>query len=257
MTHTFLPPKKKHGKINISKGNKERSYPDMSYMALFDKDVMDQQFGSTQLLKVLSDTSSYPIDIEEKTFHKKEKISSENLIHDYIYFIQSGVCVAWRNEHATYFIGSHDIIGMNDILGNEKSATSVIALTDVKTWRFSKKEVMSKLMYSQEGAFYLYQYMKETNAKLLQAQMWHLEDTKERLISTLTHLGRLYGEEDENQIKIPKFFTKSIISNYLGMSRQHMTTLYRSLANDGIFAVSPHQYILNKNEVARVYEDVM
>ncbi|MBA3925701.1 Crp/Fnr family transcriptional regulator [Listeria rustica] len=222
----------------------------MSYMALFDKDVMNQQFGSTQLLKVLSDTSSYPINKEEKIFYKKEKILSENLIHDYIYFIQSGVCVAWRNEHATYFVGEHDIVGMNDILGNEKSATSVIALTDVTTWRFSKKEVMSKLMYSQEGAFYLFQYMKETNKKLLQAQMWQMKDTKDRLISTLTHLGKLYGEEDDEHIIIPKFFTKSIVSNYLGMSRQHMTTLYRNLVNEGIFTTDPHQYILNKKEIA-------
>ncbi|EUJ23130.1 Crp/Fnr family transcriptional regulator [Listeria grandensis] len=224
----------------------------MSYMALFDKDVMDQQFGSTQLLKLLSDTSSYPINIEERIFNKKEKLSSENLIHDYIYFIQSGVCVAWQNEHVTYFIGPHDIIGMNDIFGNEKSAISAVALTDVKTWRFSKQQVMSKLMYSQEGAFYLYHSMKETNAKLLQKQMWQMEDTKERLISTLTYLGRLYGEEDGDQIKIPKYFTKAIISNYLGMSRQHMTTLYRNLANDGIFTVDPNQYILNKEEIVHV-----
>lgn len=58
-------------------------------MELFDKDVMEEEFSSTELLHVLSDKTSFPIDTERKVFRKKDQIVIENEIHDYIYFIQS------------------------------------------------------------------------------------------------------------------------------------------------------------------------
>ncbi|CAM4049223.1 Crp/Fnr family transcriptional regulator [Listeria booriae] len=225
----------------------------MSYMELFDKDVMEEEFSSTELLHVLSDKTSFPIDTERKVFRKKDQIVIENEIHDYIYFIQSGICGVWKNEHINSFIGESDIIGFNEILGNEPSFTSVIALNEIVTWRFSKEQVMSKLMYSQEGAFYLYQYMKLINANLLQKQTLQTEETKKQLLLTLTYLGQQYGEENQHHIILPKIFTKKIISNYLGMTRQHMTYLCKDFESNGIFETDTNQFILNKDNITISY----
>ncbi|MBC1371973.1 Crp/Fnr family transcriptional regulator [Listeria booriae] len=222
----------------------------MSYMELFDKDVMEEEFSSTELLHVLSDKTSFPIDKERRVFRKKEYITIENEVHDYIYFIQSGICGVWKNEHINNFIGENDIIGFNEILGNEPSFTSVIALNDIITWRFSKEQVMSKLMYSQEGAFYLYQYMKLVNANLLQKQTLQTEETKKQLILTLIHLGQQYGEENQHQIILPKIFTKKIVANYLGMTRQHMTHICKDFECNEVFEADANQFILNKANIS-------
>ncbi|MBC2002589.1 Crp/Fnr family transcriptional regulator [Listeria booriae] len=112
---------------------------------------------------------------------------------------------------------------------------------------------MSKLMYSQEGAFYLYQYMKLINANLLQKQTLQTEETKKQLLLTLTYLGQQYGEENQHHIILPKIFTKKIISNYLGMTRQHMTYLCKDFESNGIFETDTNQFILNKDNITISY----
>ncbi|MBA3926268.1 Crp/Fnr family transcriptional regulator [Listeria rustica] len=221
-------------------------------MELFDKGVIEQAFSSTQLLKVLSDKNYYPIDREKVFFNKKEILCSEDEVQDSIYFIQAGICESSRQGHTMSFIGKHDIVGISDIMGNEESFVSVIALTNTVAWRFSKEEVISKLVYSQEGAFYLYHYMKMMNMELLEKYTLLTLDTKEQLIGILTHLGGLYGEDCLNQIKLPKIFAKQIIANYMGASRQHISRLCKQLEMEGIFEIDEHRFILNKKEVAHV-----
>ncbi|AQY49923.1 hypothetical protein PWEIH_06069 [Listeria weihenstephanensis FSL R9-0317] len=176
----------------------------------------------------------------------------EDVVQDSIYFVQAGICESSKHGHTMSFIGKHDIVGISDILGNEESFVSVIALTDTIAWRFSKEEVMRKLMYSQEGAFYLYHYMKRMNIKLLEKYTLQTFDTREQLIGILTYLGQLYGEDEPNQMKLPKIFTKQIIANYMGASRQHISRLCKQLEMEGVFEKDEHRFILNKKEIAHV-----
>ncbi|WP_267879739.1 helix-turn-helix domain-containing protein [Paenilisteria weihenstephanensis] len=90
------------------------------------------------------------------------------------------------------------------------------------------------------------------NIKLLEKYTLQTFDTREQLIGILTYLGQLYGEDEPNQMKLPKIFTKQIIANYMGASRQHISRLCKQLEMEGVFEKDEHRFILNKKEIAHV-----
>ncbi|CAM4104636.1 Crp/Fnr family transcriptional regulator [Listeria booriae] len=195
----------------------------MSYVELFDKDVMQRQFNNNQLLQLLFDDSVFPIKRKKIKYPKKTVILMENQTHDALYFLESGICAGWREKHLTLFFGEHDVLGMNSILHNEPSSLTVTALTKAVVWEFSKQEVMMKLMHTQEGVFFLYQDVRAENADLLLKNSMQAEDTEVRVMGNIIRLGRLYGEEKRDTIKLPKIFTRKIIANY---SNTTVTTVY-------------------------------
>ncbi|MBC1501976.1 hypothetical protein HB943_15350 [Listeria weihenstephanensis] len=56
----------------------------MLYKELFDKDVIDEKFGNSQLLRLLQDNSDYPIARKKIELNQKEILVSENTVHDYV-----------------------------------------------------------------------------------------------------------------------------------------------------------------------------
>ncbi|MBC2327801.1 Crp/Fnr family transcriptional regulator [Listeria booriae] len=218
----------------------------MSYVALFDKDIISEQFGSEKLLDLLLDEGNYRIESSEVRITKKSIILRENEVHDYMYILKSGICGAWKDKHITIFLGGHDIIGMNNILANEQSTLTVTALTDVNAWKFSKEEVLKKLMNTQEGIFYLYNDVRLANKDLLNKNVLEMEDTEIRLLCSLLQLGKLYGSENRNIVKLPKIFTKKIISNYLNITETTMYIICKQLVDAGVL-ISGQPICINKN----------
>ncbi|EUJ23150.1 hypothetical protein PGRAN_09466 [Listeria grandensis FSL F6-0971] len=225
----------------------------LSYIELYDKDVIDKTFSSNKLLDLLLDDDIYVIDSKKITLEKGEVIFNENDVHDYIYVIASGICGAWKNGHVTNFYGHQEVIGMDDILSNERSFVTVSALMEVEAWKFSKEQVMAKLMFTQEGVFFLYNNMKVANMDLLHKDAMHLEDTKERLLASLIKLGKRYGEVSSYEIKLPKVFTKKIIANHLNLNPGTMSILCKQLEVDGILEKSLRQILIINRKKGELY----
>ncbi|MBC2324167.1 Crp/Fnr family transcriptional regulator [Listeria booriae] len=221
----------------------------MSYMELFDKDIISQKFGNKPLLGLLLDDTYYEIDKKQLFFKKNDTLFHEDEAHEYIYIIESGLCEGSRQGHITQFSGKDEIVGMENMLENEVSSLTVKALEKTAVWRFSKSQVMSKLMYTQEGFLFLYQHMRTFNNDLLQKEALLLEDTKSRFLFVLSQLGKIYGEESQDQIILPKIFTKKIIGNYLGITASHASYLCRQLESEGMLETNMNQIVVNK-EVA-------
>lgn len=219
----------------------------MPYLDLFDKDIIDKSFSSQRLIHLLLDERDYTIEREKITLARHEVVFYEKDIHDYLYVVESGIFGAWRNTHIIRFIGKHDLIGMNDILGNAPSSSTLVALTKSVVWRFSKEEVMCKLMFMQEGLFFLYNDMKITNEYLINRQLLQLVETKERIKMFMLQLGRVYGEETPSQIILPKIFTKKIISDYSNTTPTTVYQICKELMSEGFLEPVSYQLIVNKN----------
>ncbi|MBC2175396.1 Crp/Fnr family transcriptional regulator [Listeria booriae] len=218
----------------------------MSYMALFDKDVINEKFSSGKLLNELLNNQTYTIEKKKITLDKNEILFHEDKVHDYMYIIESGICAAWKQGYITGFLSKDEVVGMHDILGNEESSLTIQALTQVVVWQFTKKQVMSKLMYMQEGLFYLYHDIKMFNQGLLEKEMMQTVGTKEHLLTTLLKLGKRYGEPCEDGIKLPKIFTRRIISNYVGITSEHVSYLCRVFVKEGIIESHSNQIFITE-----------
>lgn len=143
------------------------------------------------------------------------------------------------------------MLGMNSILHNEASILTVIAMTEVVVWEFSKQEVMMKLMYMQEGIFYLYQDIRAKNEDLLYKIKLQTEPAETRIIKSLMEIGRLYGEEDQNNIKLQKEFTRKIIANYSNVTVTTVYIICKQFVEAGLLAPSL-QICINKSALKEI-----
>ncbi|MBA3927683.1 Crp/Fnr family transcriptional regulator [Listeria rustica] len=218
----------------------------MPYLDLFDKAVIDEHFSSNHLLGLLQDNHDYEIECEKVELARHEVLFQENQIHDYMYIIESGIFGAWRGSHIIHFIGKDGFIGIDSILGNEPATLTLISLTKSSLWRFAKEDVMRKLMYMQEGLFFLYNNMKVTNEYLINRSILQVTDAKERIKIFMTQLGKLYGEETPTQFILPKIFTKKIISNYLNLTSTTVYYICKELIKEGFLEPMSYQLIVNK-----------
>ncbi|MBC1954173.1 Crp/Fnr family transcriptional regulator [Listeria welshimeri] len=220
----------------------------MIYRELFDKDMINKTFNNSKLLHVLFDKKLHPVDQERVTVKKGEFLFLENEIHDSIYLVVEGLFIVWKSAHVIHIVGKRDFIGLDSILANEKSFYSVEALGDATLWRFSKEEVVCKLMSLQEGIFYLYNDMKTVKVHLLHKKMLQRKNSKIRILSNMIQLGEKYGEESPELIKLPNGLNKKIIANYSNVNLATMRVACRQLANDSILEET-YQLMINKSRV--------
>ncbi|EOA2660225.1 Crp/Fnr family transcriptional regulator [Listeria monocytogenes] len=223
----------------------------MIYRELFDKDMINKTFNNSRFLHVLFDKKLHPVKQERITVKKGEFLFLENEIHDSIYLVVEGIFIVWKSAHVIHIVGKRDFIGLESILANEKSFFSVEALEDAILWRFSKEEVLCKLMNIQEGIFYLYNDMKTVNVHLLQKKNLQRKNSKIRILSNMILLGKKYGEESPELIKLPSILNKSIIANYSDANQATMSVACRELANDSILKET-HQLMINKTHMKKL-----
>ncbi|EAD4839056.1 Crp/Fnr family transcriptional regulator [Listeria monocytogenes] len=222
----------------------------MIYRELFDKDMINQTFNNSKLLHVLFDQKLHPIEQEIITVKKGEFLFLENEIHDSIYLVAEGLIIVWKSAHVIHIVGKREFVGLDSILANEKSFFSAEALGDAILWRFSKEEVVCKLMNLQEGIFYLYSDLKTVNVRLLQKKMLQRKNSKIRILSNMIQLGKKYGEESPELIKLPSILNKRIIANYSNANHATMSVACRELTNDSILEETP-QLVINKTRVKK------
>lgn len=221
----------------------------MPYQELFDKQVVSKQFNSDQLLKLLLDDSIYPIAHEIIQVKKSTILLHEDEVHEYLYIIQSGLCSTTKDGHIKSFLKEDEVIGMNNILGNEASSFTITALTNMVLLKFTKEDVMLKLMHLQEGLFFLYNDMKTMNQHMVQRDVLHVVDTKERLKMNIVYLGVLYGNEIQNQLILPKNFTKKMVSNFINLTPTTVYNICKQLVEEGFLLEGAQNIVVNK-EVA-------
>ncbi|MBC2177756.1 Crp/Fnr family transcriptional regulator [Listeria booriae] len=221
----------------------------MLFKELYDKDEVDGKFGNPQLLHVLQDNDGYPIVRKKITLRPKEILLPEDTVHEYVYLVESGILGAWKGAHLVHFIGKRTFIGMDNILGNEVSYLTVTALETSVVWRFSKTDVLWKVMHMQEGLFFLYTDLKGMNEHWMHRCALQFTDAKEQIVSNILELGRTYGKETMNQIILPKVFTKKIISNYLNLTSTTVYYVCKQLIKEGLLEPVSYQLIVNKDKL--------
>lgn len=220
----------------------------MLYRELFNKDVISKNFNNDKLSHALFGKQTYPIKREKINVEKGEFLIHENELHDSIYLVVEGLFSVRKSLHIIRIVGKKNFIGFDSILGNENSFFTVEALRDATLWRFSKMDVICKLMSKQEGLFYLYNEMKSINGHLIQQNMFLRKSSKTRILNNMILLGKQYGEENSKFITLPECLSKQIIANYSNATQATMRVICKQLSNDSILEET-HQLMINKSRV--------
>ncbi|MBM5598036.1 Crp/Fnr family transcriptional regulator [Listeria seeligeri] len=223
----------------------------MPYMELFDKDVIHQTFNHNKLLQFLLDKKSYPIKLTKIKLGKGDILFCENKVHDYIYLVVEGLFSASKDNHIIEFMGGEEFIGTDSILSNEDSLFTVEALENAALLRFSKEDVMCKLMSTQDGLFFLYSDMKVVNENLTKRNAFQTGETGSKILGSIIQLGKRYGEESAERITLPKSLNKKIIANYSNVTQATMYYTCKQLTIDGFLEESRYRLMINKSHIGK------
>lgn len=86
-----------------------------------------------------------------------------------------------------------------------------------------------------------------------------LADAKVRLLSELVRLGRSFGVEEEETIRLTKKFTHEQLANLIGTTRETVTKAIKEInrdCNGCITQSKDHHFILDKSKVLEVIHSV-
>ncbi|MCD2208047.1 Crp/Fnr family transcriptional regulator [Listeria booriae] len=173
-------------------------------------------------------------------------MSIEGEVHDYIYIIQSGICSLAKYGEIKGFLKTDEVIEMNNILGNEASFFTVTALTNMTLFKFAKVDVMLKIMHLQEGTLFLYNDLKIMVRQMLQWDILHVTDTKNRIKRNIVFLGIRHGEETSDQLILPRIITKKIISDFVRLTPTTVYNICKKLTEEGFLVENGQALIVNK-----------
>ncbi|EDN7435004.1 Crp/Fnr family transcriptional regulator [Listeria monocytogenes] len=208
---------------------------------LYSKKILEEEFGYTCFLQTL---------IDNRIPYKKTRIPSnmilltEDTINTKVYFIEKGIVSLEKNKNVISFLGSNQIAGLNDYFMAEANLYTARVIETITAYEFDKEDIICSIIGMQEGWLYLYLNNRNHENVLIEKCNLMRGNGENRLKESLEQLGRYFGNEKEDVLRIPKCFTKKIIANYSNLSVRSVTHLCRKLVESGFLAENSKSFVL-------------
>ncbi|MBC1473837.1 Crp/Fnr family transcriptional regulator [Listeria grandensis] len=214
------------------------------FIELYNRDTIEDKFGSKYLLDLLKDDPTYRVPYTKTVLPKDTMLCSEFTPNDNIYFLESGVVAYEYKEQIISFSSQGDIIGMDDIFSLRQNKDSVRTISSATVYIFPKQDVMKNLLRMQEG--WLFLYLNNHNHNILIAHKYILmrQVGKLRLKKILRDFADKYGYKDGKNTKIPGYFTRKDLANYANLSTNSMSQICKHLEEEGFCSIKAKQFIL-------------
>ncbi|EUJ48369.1 Crp/Fnr family transcriptional regulator [Listeria rocourtiae] len=194
----------------------------MSIAKLYDMEAIKQDFNIEKLLPILLEEDNYPIEKEKLVLEKSDIFQIDDDANRYVFAIEKGVCSVHVGNQNVDFVGSGDFIGLHSEGDTDKLKIRMEAMTDeIIIWRFKFHDVLANIMNIQEGYLYHYNYMMQIHRIYLEKMMAMVSDKEQRVLTFLKLLAEKFGENDGEPnvfLKLPPFFTRKLITEYIGVS---------------------------------------
>ncbi|EUJ43591.1 hypothetical protein PRIP_12464 [Listeria riparia FSL S10-1204] len=118
-------------------------------------------------------------------------------------------------------------------------------LTELTVWRFKKSDVMAKIMSLQDGYLYYYNCMQERYQSYTNRIMLHEETDEQRTLIALHDIGEKFGRyiQSLNRYVIPRTFTRTLVADYLGISRTKLSDILSKLKKEGRISLNERRQI--------------
>ncbi|MBC1547682.1 Crp/Fnr family transcriptional regulator [Listeria cossartiae] len=208
---------------------------------LYSKKILEEEFGYASFLQTL---------IDNKIPYKKIKMPTnmilltEDTINTKVYFIEKGIVSLEKNKNVISFLGSNQIVGLNDYFMAEANVYTARVIETITAYEFDKEDIICSIIGMQEGWLYLYLNNRNHENILIEKCNLMRGNGESRLKDSLEQLGIFFGVEKEGVLRIPKCFTRKIIANYSNLSVRSVTHLCRKLIESGFLAENSKSFVL-------------
>ncbi|MBC2180374.1 Crp/Fnr family transcriptional regulator [Listeria booriae] len=224
----------------------------MSPNDLYSLKMMKQEFNQPKLFELLAEETFYNI---EKNNIKIKKNSIIELCQDnieYVYYICDGIASISIADEVFEFKGPYEFIGLSDsAIDTSYEDFQVKTITEMTVWRFTKSEVIAKIMSTQEGYLYHYMSMLDQYSLFTKKLMTMKKTHKERVFIALQELAKKFGTPYNNAVKIPSVFTRNIIAEYVGIGLSKLSDSLLKLQAESLITVT------SKREIMLEIESIM
>lgn len=202
----------------------------MTINKLYNIEAIKRDFSLGKLLSILLDDEVYPIRKQKLVFEKSEMFYMENEEDSYVFAIEKGISSVFIGNQLVNFVGAGEFIGLHCEGSTDETRFSGSVISDeVVVWRFHFHDVLAKIMNIQEGYLYHYNYMISIYPIYLNKILAMGADVEERVFGFLEIIAGKFGEIDGPFVKIPSFFTRKLLSDYINVSRMTLNTTIKRL----------------------------
>ncbi|MBC2320356.1 Crp/Fnr family transcriptional regulator [Listeria booriae] len=217
----------------------------MSPNDLYSLKMIKQEFNQPKLFELLAEETFYNI---EKSNVKIKKNSIIALCQDnieYVYYICDGIASISIADEVFEFKGPSEFIGLSDsAIDTSCEDFQVKTITEMTFWRFTKSEVIAKIMSTQEGYLYHYMSMLDQYSLFTKKLMTMKKTHKERVFIALQELAKKFGTPYNNAVKIPSVFTRNIIAEYVGIGLSKLSDSLLKLQEESLITVTSKREII-------------
>ncbi|MBC1605539.1 cyclic nucleotide-binding domain-containing protein [Paenilisteria rocourtiae] len=202
----------------------------MNTDTLTQNETLDTKIQAGKFLTTLLDSGIANERIVLKKNDKIELTASNDT--PYIFVIVSGVTSIFSNTNvAIDFAGEGDLLDYN-IYSSQLFGK---ALTDeVIVWRFSQIDVFNQIAQNTELQLQHYHMLQIIQRRLEKKQMQATLDTKNMIAAFIHTLAIRYNTQtdDQGMIELPRYFSRKMIANYVGVGLTTLTTHLQKLMEE-------------------------
>ncbi|WP_088815959.1 MULTISPECIES: Crp/Fnr family transcriptional regulator [Listeria] len=219
----------------------------LDYHNLYDEKAVTEDFSQAKLLDLLLNDNIYPIKRKKMLIKKNELNYLIENDDELVFALETGVAAVYNMNIIIDFVGPEEFIGLheNSLSGVNDTFFQSIS-NDMQVWKFSKSDVLGKVISTQEGYLYHYNYLKSILNRYLKKIISQNLTNATKTLQLIQFLTNRFGEELGEDIAIPKIFTRRVMANYLGISQTTLSTILAELQERKIIRIKGN-HILLKN----------
>lgn len=228
---------------------------------LYNSSVVEKEFSKERFLQSLREDNVYPIKGTIRQYEKYEQIMKESEVVDEIFFIVSGYIIACEGKtRITYFYGSQDIIGLENLILEKPSLCSFEAVSDkVEVIKYKKVDIIEKILNMQEGYLYHYVYMQDRVTQMVRREELLRLSSEDRVSLALFRLSERYGESiPQSDITVfPKPINKGMLARYTNLNPNTVTVAFQNLYQEKILTTNQKSLHVDISKLKSKLADIL
>lgn len=213
---------------------------------LYSREIIETEFNKEKLYSLLLNNDFFEVKKQEIVLKKNDNITLRSGKVDYVYYISQGIAFTSIGDQIMDFCGQGEFVGLVDNSSVKESEFYLNPLTELTVWRFKKSDVMAKIMSLQDGYLYYYNCMQERYQSYTNRIMLHEETDEQRTLIALHDIGEKFGRyiQSLNRYVIPRTFTRTLVADYLGISRTKLSDILSKLKKEGRISLNERRQII-------------
>lgn len=149
------------------------------------------------------------------------------------------------------FASKGDVLGQNNVLSEQETTLSAVALTDIEVCFIQKEEFLVPFaennQFSKEIIQHFYSEMKKSDEKIVDLAQ---KTAKQRLIDLIFMFEKVFPTDSEGYIQV--YISREEIGNMIGVATESLIRMLSEMTKNGLISTKAKNIkILNKSQLEK------